>query len=146
MRLSVRWLKMFAPFWDGRQVMIITFSCSLWLLLPLSPPRSLPWREKKDWFQGTYRLCVYSEEVRHACTNHYKFSALVSLRSRDNVQATMYWTCSDSCTHVGPPLVFTLLVCVSMSIVLLTTACDSSHGGLYDHLLLEETDVDHSKV
>ncbi len=28
-----------------------------------------------------------SEEVRHACTNHYKFSALMSLRSRDNVQA-----------------------------------------------------------
>ncbi len=25
-----------------------------------------------------------SEEVRHACTNHYKFSALMSLRSRDN--------------------------------------------------------------
>ncbi len=27
------------------------------------------------------------EEVRHVCTNHYKFSALMSLRSRDNVQA-----------------------------------------------------------
>ncbi len=27
-----------------------------------------------------------------------------SLRSRDNVQATIHWTCSDSCTHVGPPL------------------------------------------
>ncbi len=26
------------------------------------------------------------EEVRHACTNHYKFSALMSLRSYDNVQ------------------------------------------------------------
>ncbi len=25
--------------------------------------------------------------ARHACTNHYKFSALMSLRSRDNVQA-----------------------------------------------------------
>ncbi len=28
-----------------------------------------------------------SEEVRHACINHYTFSALMSLRSRDNVQA-----------------------------------------------------------
>ena len=28
-----------------------------------------------------------AEEVRHACTNHYKFSALMSLRSRDNIQA-----------------------------------------------------------
>ncbi len=28
-----------------------------------------------------------SEEVRHACTNHYKFSALMSLWSRDNLQA-----------------------------------------------------------
>ena len=27
------------------------------------------------------------EEVRHACTNHYKFNALMSLRSCDNVQA-----------------------------------------------------------
>ncbi len=27
------------------------------------------------------------EEVRHTCTNHYKFSALMSLWSRDNVQA-----------------------------------------------------------
>ncbi len=27
------------------------------------------------------------EEVRHACTNHYKFSALMLLRSHDNVQA-----------------------------------------------------------
>ncbi len=43
------------------------------------------------------RACIYSfvhyypnpelEEVRHACTNLYKFSALMSLRSRDNVQA-----------------------------------------------------------
>ena len=31
-----------------------------------------------------------SEEVRHACTriNHYKFSALMSLWSRDNVQTS----------------------------------------------------------
>ncbi len=28
-----------------------------------------------------------AEEVRHACTNHYKFSALMSLWSHDNVQA-----------------------------------------------------------
>ncbi len=28
-----------------------------------------------------------AEEVRHAYTNHYKFSALMTLRSRDNVQA-----------------------------------------------------------
>ncbi len=44
-----------------------------------------------------------SEEVRHACTNHYKFSALMSLRSRDNVQAK----CTELVvirTHVGPPL------------------------------------------
>ncbi len=37
-----------------------------------------------------------------ACTNYYKFSALMS---RDNVQAKYTSTCSDSCTHVGPPLV-----------------------------------------
>ncbi len=34
-----------------------------------------------------YSTSSRSEEVRHACTNHYKFSALMSLRSRDNVQA-----------------------------------------------------------
>ncbi len=32
------------------------------------------------------RLHVRPEEVRHACTNHYKFSALMSLRSCDNVR------------------------------------------------------------
>ncbi len=35
---------------------------------------------------GTCTVMQLSEEVRHACTNHYKFSALMSLRSRDNVQ------------------------------------------------------------
>ncbi len=34
-----------------------------------------------------YQVPCIAEEVRHACTNHYKFSALMSLRSRDNVQA-----------------------------------------------------------
>ena len=31
--------------------------------------------------------CRVPEEVRHACTNHYKFSAFMSLRSHDNIQA-----------------------------------------------------------
>ena len=44
------------------------------------------------------------EEVRHACTNHYKFSALMSLRSCDNVQTKCTSTCSDLCTHAGPSL------------------------------------------
>ncbi len=34
-----------------------------------------------------HELSQRTEEVRHACTNHYKFTALMSLRSRDNVQA-----------------------------------------------------------
>ena len=41
------------------------------------------------------------------CTNHYKISALMSLRSRENIQDNYTSTCSDSCTHVGPPQLFT---------------------------------------
>ena len=37
-------------------------------------------------------------------TNHYKFSALMSFQPRDNIQAKYTSTCSDSCTHVGPPM------------------------------------------
>ncbi len=43
-----------------------------------------------EWGRKEERLedsGMYSEEVRYACMNHYKFSALMSLRSRDNVQA-----------------------------------------------------------
>ncbi len=36
---------------------------------------------------GTTVHTITAEEVRHACMNHYKFSAVMSLRSRDNVQA-----------------------------------------------------------
>ncbi len=42
-----------------------------------------------------YCSWTHADEVRHACTNHYKFSALMSLRSRDNVHAgllCMSWT------------------------------------------------------
>ena len=59
------------------------------------------------WCNASKRYTKKPEEVRHACTNHYKFSALMSLRSRDNVQAKCTRTCSDSCTHVGPPLLIT---------------------------------------
>ncbi len=39
------------------------------------------------WTYPRWVLNYNPEEVRHACTNH-----------------TMHWTCSDSCTHVRPPL------------------------------------------
>ncbi len=39
------------------------------------------------WCNASKRYTKKPEEVRHACTNHYKFSALMSLLSRDNIQA-----------------------------------------------------------
>ncbi len=39
------------------------------------------------WTKKSDSKCQTPEEVRHVCSNHYKFSALMSLRSRDNVQA-----------------------------------------------------------
>ena len=55
--------------------------------------------------QAPNGVYVQPEEVRHACTDHYNFSALMSLRSRDNIQA--------KCTElvviracIGPPLMY----------------------------------------
>ncbi len=45
-----------------------------------------------------------AEEVRHACTNHYKFSASLGCQSHVTGNPMMHSTCSDLCTHVGPPL------------------------------------------
>ncbi len=41
----------------------------------------------------------------------------MSLRSRDNIQVNYTSTCSDSCTHVGPPLIYSRgKLCVELKI------------------------------
>ena len=52
-------------------------------------------------------ISTHAEEVRHVCTNHYNFSALCGhvITSRP-----IHCTCSDSCTHVGPPLISTTVL------------------------------------
>ena len=57
---------------------------------------------KLKLFSLMYIQTCMPEEVRHACTNHYKFSALISLRSRDNVQAK----CTELVVIRAPPLVY----------------------------------------
>ncbi len=49
-----------------------------------------------------------AEEVRYACTNHYKFSALMSLRSRPG-RPQCISTCSDS--NTGPNTCYYLYRC-----------------------------------
>ena len=38
---------------------------------------------------------------RHACTNHS-----LHMQCTTKLMTSMHWTCSDSCTHVGPSLVY----------------------------------------
>ncbi len=44
-------------------------------------------RLSQPYFLPFFALHKFQRKVRHACTNHYKFSASMSLWSRDNVQA-----------------------------------------------------------
>ncbi len=80
------------------------------LLSPINPQVRTP--HQTGPFCIEVLSCVWPhhthlEEVRHACTNNYKFSTLMLLRSCDNVQDNYTSTCSESCTHVGPPLTHT---------------------------------------
>ncbi len=48
----------------------------------------------------TSLVALVPEEVRHAYTNHYKFS---SIGGHVITSRPIHCTCSDSCTHVGHP-------------------------------------------
>ena len=67
--------------------------------------------------------CVHeSPQVQCIWPGHYHVTAM----------ASMHWTCSDSCTHVGPPLTYSLFFwvhawqCLSMGVITLDLGTNSN--------------------